>query len=454
MSATRIRGACPTLAVPMATGDGLLARLHAPTNGLAPTALAGLAEAVQAHGNGIVEVTARGSLQIRGLSDESASRLAKAVDGLNIEVRTGVPVDAPPLAGLDPHEIADPHPLARTIRQGIVKIGLEGRLAPKVTVIVDGGGALHLADVAADLRLMAENRDSRIVWNLALAGSAADAAGIAALADNDTPTAVLRLLEAIAARGRTARARDLDGPATEAALRGLPVAPFRRSQANRAPRPVGLHPLANGGAALGVGLAYGQAAATDLRALAQTASALGIESVRSAPGRAMLFLCPRADIAKYLKDASKDIGFIVDSNDRRLSITACAGAPACRSAHLATKPLAARLLADAPQLFDGSMRLHLSGCSKRCAAPQNADVTLIGGEDAPVIETQDGERRELTGKVAEDAILAVFRRAATDYTDQRNPRQSAVAALKRAALGNASDDDERPIGPYVHQEGK
>ncbi len=74
----------------------------------------GLCEAALRHGNGVMEVTARGSLQIRGLTERSAARFAAAVDALGIAVRTGVPVQTGVLAGLDPDEIADPTPLAET----------------------------------------------------------------------------------------------------------------------------------------------------------------------------------------------------------------------------------------------------------------------------------------------------------------------------------------------------
>src|SRR6185369_9197122 len=123
------------------------------------------------HGNGIVEVTARGSFQIRGLSATSAAILAEDVDALGIAVRSGVPVETGPLAGLDPDEIADPRPLAEAIRNGIAAAGLEGRLGPKVSVVVDGGGA-WLEDVKADVRPTALGRDS---WRLAIGGDAVTA---------------------------------------------------------------------------------------------------------------------------------------------------------------------------------------------------------------------------------------------------------------------------------------
>ncbi len=74
---------------------------------------------------------------------------------LGIAVRTGVPVQTGVLAGLDPEEIADPTALADMIRAGIAEAGLEGRLGPKVSVVVDGGGRTALDEVAADVRLTA-----------------------------------------------------------------------------------------------------------------------------------------------------------------------------------------------------------------------------------------------------------------------------------------------------------
>jgi precorrin-3B synthase len=96
------RGACPSLSAPMETGDGLLVRLNPVDSSITPVQLAEIARAAGRFGNGMLEITARGSLQIRGLTDASARLLADFVDGLGIDVRTGVPVETAPLAGLDP----------------------------------------------------------------------------------------------------------------------------------------------------------------------------------------------------------------------------------------------------------------------------------------------------------------------------------------------------------------
>lgn len=102
-----------------------------------------------------MEVTARGSIQIRGLAPASAGQLAAEVNALGIAVRTGVPVETGPLAGLDAQEIADPRPLAEAIRQAIAKTDLAGRLGPKVSIVVDGGGAISVDAILADIRLVA-----------------------------------------------------------------------------------------------------------------------------------------------------------------------------------------------------------------------------------------------------------------------------------------------------------
>ncbi len=70
VSASMRRGACPGLSAPMATGDGLLARLTPSGSTIALDAFAGLCAAARTHGNGIIEITSRGSIQIRGLSGD------------------------------------------------------------------------------------------------------------------------------------------------------------------------------------------------------------------------------------------------------------------------------------------------------------------------------------------------------------------------------------------------
>ena len=105
MSAQFIRGACPGLSAPMQTGDGLLVRLQ-PKDGIAVEAFIALCALARRHGNGMMEVTARGNLQLRGLTSQSAPQLAAAVTDLNIVETCGVPVITNPLTD-DRHALLD-----------------------------------------------------------------------------------------------------------------------------------------------------------------------------------------------------------------------------------------------------------------------------------------------------------------------------------------------------------
>src|SRR5215472_10833919 len=100
------RGVCPGLSEPLSTGDGLLVRIT-PAGTIALDAFAALCAAARAHGNGIIEVTARGSIQVRGLSTHSAPRFADAIAVRGIAADDGVPIVCNPLAGLDAAEIFD-----------------------------------------------------------------------------------------------------------------------------------------------------------------------------------------------------------------------------------------------------------------------------------------------------------------------------------------------------------
>jgi precorrin-3B synthase len=160
---TMRRGACPGLSSPMPTGDGLLVRLL-PTAPIALDAFAAFCTAAWRHGNGTIEITARGGFQVRGLTAESASTFAAEVASLGIAASDGVPVLANALDD-DPDALIDAAALAADLRRAIVDAGLV--LAPKVSVVVDGGGKLHLDDVPADVRLRAVH--GWTAWDAALA---------------------------------------------------------------------------------------------------------------------------------------------------------------------------------------------------------------------------------------------------------------------------------------------
>src|SRR5258708_39424584 len=175
MNAPMRRGASPGLSVPMATGDGLLARLTPAGSTISLTAFAGLSAAARRHGNGIIEITSRGSIQIRGLSAASAPSFAADVSALGIPASDGIPVMTDPLSGLDCGSVLDIEPVAAELRQALDKASFASRLSAKLSIVVDGGGPLHLDDLSADIRLRAVQVDGQVRFHVALGGAASTA---------------------------------------------------------------------------------------------------------------------------------------------------------------------------------------------------------------------------------------------------------------------------------------
>ncbi|MDX8467478.1 precorrin-3B synthase [Mesorhizobium sp. VK23B] len=429
MNAFSRRGACPALSAPMQTGDGLLVRLNPVAGGLTPKALIGLCESALRHGNGIMEVTARGSLQIRGLTAESARLLAAEVDALEIVVRRGVPVETGPLAGIDPQEIEDPRPVAEWIRAAIEEVGLTPRLGPKVSVLVDGGGQFTMDALTADVRLKAVQAADGIQWSVSVAGNARSAKALAVVdadAARDITVAALRM---VAEKGREAHTRDLSArqlnslarwhsvpppsvlpdisPARgeialssaaspiSIAVRGepaptLPISPLAGEMSGRTEggakerqptrSPIGLFDLANRHA-LGIGLPFGSMPAQFLIELFGQALQLGTTEIRLAPGRALLFLGLSASACDSLQASAAALGFVTSPADPRTRIAACPGAPACASGRIATRAIAETIASESADLFDPSLTLHISGCAKGCAHPGPAALTIVGDEN-------------------------------------------------------------------------
>jgi precorrin-3B synthase len=375
MTKTAARGACPRLAAPMETGDGLLARI-VPTAPMEIDAFAALCAAAQTYGNGLIEVSARGSLQVRGLTGESAPLLAEAATALGLDAGEGMPVLAAPLPD-DPGALIDAQALAVNIRKSIAARDL--LLAPKVSVTVDGGGAIHLDALPADVRLRAIASPDAPELLVSLAGDGASATPLCKVALRGAPTIAADLLAVIAARGATTRARDIlhgEGLQAFAHIRASLDAPVAVSPRGAA-QTIGLHGLSDGRCAVGIALPFGQAHALDLIALMRMARANGAAWVATAPARTLLLGPIGETIGFALATAADTLGFVVDARDSRRRVVACPGAPACASGLIPARKLAAEIAQGLPASEEG-IAVHVSGCSKGCAHPARAPLTVIG----------------------------------------------------------------------------
>jgi precorrin-3B synthase len=415
----------------MATGDGLLVRLTPTGATMSCEAFAALCTAARNCGNGVIEITSRGSIQIRGLTEASVKSFAAAVAGIDLAFGEGPPVLSDPLAGLDPEESADASAIAANLRRAIAVASFAADIGPKVSVAIDGGGTLHLDAVAADVRMRAQARDACL--HVAVGGDAETATPIGAVAAEHAVEAAMCMLRVIAAGGPAARARDIVATNGAAAfcrviadiLVDLPGPPLRP-----AAEPLGVHALRDGRLAIGLGLAFGHAHSTALEELARAAAESGATGCRTAPGRALLVVGVTADGAGHLANIAQRLGFIVHADDPRRQVVACAGAPICASAEIPTRALAPSLAkvvvagADAPMV-------HLSGCAKGCACPRSAPLTVVGIEGRCGVVVNGSARGEPLVMLMPEALPGALSRCADGVRRLRVADESAAEVLSR-----------------------
>ena len=358
------RGWCPTLYDPMPTGDGLLVRVKPRGARLTATAMHHLAHASLHFGNGIVEVTRRANLQVRGFTEATAPAFATAMVAAGLaspdagaERRRNV--IASPLAGDDPGCSAAAA-LATAIEAMLESEPSLPELPPKFGFSVDGGGILPMPD-AADVEL----RTDGIQHWIALGGAQTRCA-------RDATVAIVRELARIAGAQRI-RERSAEALLAAVGLAADPVPPRAAEKI-----PIGFLRYSDGiHGAFGIGLPFGQAGAATLETLAGLAETFGDGTLRTTPWRALLL--GRVDAADIhaLTDAAGAAGLIVSQSDRRLRMAACIGSAGCASGTVRARDDAAL-----PANADWAGFLHASGCAKGCAHPAAASVTLVGDAGA------------------------------------------------------------------------
>jgi precorrin-3B synthase len=371
------KGWCPSARRPMASGDGLIVRARPPLCRLSCAALADLARAALDCGSGWVELTNRASLQVRGVRGTALSEVWARLEAAGL---------------LDPDPAADGRPQVTVAPlAGAEALDLAARLSaalaeapalpPKFGFAVDDGPML--AATPADIRLERGAAGWLLVADGAVAGAPVE--------PDTAPAAALALARAFA-----------DHPTVRAgAARRMAAvaADFCGTEPRAAPQP----PFGAGAQGWGValGLPFGRIRAEALVAIAAVAPAA---TVALSPWRLLALIGASAAL---LRDPAA-VPFVTDPADPRTRVDACAGAPACPSAHAATLPLAAAL-APAP-----GTTVHVSGCAKGCARPSPAAVTLVAGADgwALIRRGAAGDAPDMRGLSQAQALAAAH--AATE----------------------------------------
>lgn len=348
MSTFEIKGWCPGALRPMMSGDGLVVRVRPHAGRLSAMQARGIAQAAREHGSGLIDLSSRANLQLRGVRPDRHGALVADLTALGL---------------LDPDSVAesqrnivvtpfwseggDERMMAEELERALAASDLI--LPGKFGFAIDCGRERILDQVSADIRI------ERGAGECLIVRPDGAAFGMAVKADEALATALALAKWFIESggitdgRGRMA-AHIRNGATLPLSLSGgtLPVA--------QAPQP---EPGYIAGGVL-VAVAFGAMHADTLEELARHAAEL-----RMTPWR-MVFLPAAHEIPSGLD-------LVTQPNDPILRVEACTGAPWCPQAQAETRPLA-RLLA---ALIPSGASLHVSGCAKGCARPKPATLTLV-----------------------------------------------------------------------------
>lgn len=344
--APHIKGWCPGALRPMMSGDGLVVRVRPFGGRFGVMQAKGIADLAQVHGSGVLDVSSRGNLQIRGVAENDYAALIDGLRDLDL-------IDPSAESEQRRNILVHPYWDAGDETQHLVT-GLQAALAQadapdlpgKFGFVVDTGQTPVLSGSSGDIRIERDHAGGLIL----AAEGCQRAKPLTAETAVDEAMALARWFEN--ARGVHKRMAALliqtDVPD------GFDVS--RQTQTYQ-PTP--------GQTAFGAlfALSLGQMNAETLFDLAQ------LGPLRMTPWRMVL--------VEGVTTVPEIKGLITQPTDPLLRVVACTGVPGCAQGNAETKATARQLAPFVP----ADKTLHVSGCPKGCAHPGQADLALTAGQD-------------------------------------------------------------------------
>ncbi len=378
MSAPLVKGWCPGAYRPMMSGDGLVVRVRPRMGRLSCEQILILADLATRYGSGLIDLTSRGNLQIRGVAEDDHQPL------LNRLLAAGLLDETPELEArrniLTPPFWQEGGLTQRLYNRILARLNDLPDLPAKIGLVLDTGDHAWLGGASGDFRFE-RGKDGGLILR-------ADGAETGCIVTEDSAVSqLLALADWFVTTGgvRAGRMRrHLSGTSLPDVFTGtLP----RRDSARPDPGPCASGYL--------LGAPFG---AMDAKALAALIAQTGAAGFRVTPWR--LFL---------LEDVSHVPAscFVDRPGDPVLAVHACPGAPFCDQAQVQTRPLAKALACSIPR----GTSLHVSGCVKGCAFPRESDLTIVGANGKFDLVRQGAAWDEPTARgLSRDDVLKEFSR--------------------------------------------
>ncbi len=351
--------------------DGGLARVRVPGGLLSDRQWQVLGSAAAELGNGHLELTSRGNLQLRGLGTGAAESLAgRLADAGLLPSPTHERVRnllASPLSGWDGGGLADVRPLIAEFDRALTSRPALAELSGRFLFALDDGRADVLA-IGPDIAVTAT---SSTTVRLLLADRYAGAPSpIGSAVQLMLTAAEAFLAERRAQRSDAWRLAELaDGPARVAARLGL-TASGQPHPIGRAPAPGPLR-QPDGRQALVLGIPLGSLSTAQ-------AGALSAPRLILTPWRSVVLPDLGTTAAAVLLAAGAAQGLITDAADPLHGITACTGRPGCASALADVRADAIAAHATTVHRADPiAAAVHWSGCSRRCGRPAGTAIDVL-----------------------------------------------------------------------------
>ncbi|WP_313594877.1 precorrin-3B synthase [Pseudomonas oryzihabitans] len=415
--------ACPGLLRIVPARDGGLCRVKLPGGRLTAGQARAIAAASARWASGVLELTNRANLQLRGVRQDGAAALVAELQAAGLGPADPAADDVrnlllSPSAGRDPQQLRDVRPLAAELLALLEGDRRLHGLSAKFALQLDGGEALARLDHPHDVWLSARAEG----YVLGLAGTPLDIP-VGLIAPGQEVATVARLLhrfldlagpeqhrmrQLLAQRPLAELLADLD-------LDLLPVPPSLRAPADAALR-LGSHQQRQTGFNwVGAQPALGRLPAKSLATVADLAEHHGNGDLHLTPWQGLLLPDVPVDQAAELLAALATLELITDPAAPLARLVACTGSQGCAKGRADTKGDALRLAERLP----AGVEVHLSGCPRSCALAGQAPHTLLamapGRYDLFVRDaTQPGPGRRRATHLSLDEAAAWLARSPSD----------------------------------------